>query len=300
MEDPTGSMQASTATGCDDVSAVVHGRRRVTVSGVAVDGDVQSVESADGVPIVFDVSGNGAGKAALVFVHGWAGRREHWDEQREAFAHDRLVVRLDLAGHGASGRARDRWSVGAFANDVVAVVDALGLDRMVLIWHSLGGSVIVEAARRLAGRVVRLVGVDTWSAIGVRKSADELEASVLLPLMREDFDAGARAFAALMCGPSTPVDLAARVADDAASMTPQIAISILEDAIAAGPENFEQTLRDLDVPRSCISSASFRPKDPAVLATFGIDSVVLPGTGHYLMLERPQAFNELLTAALVR
>ena len=258
------------------------------------------MKSADGVPIAFDVRGGGSDAAAVVFVHGWAGRREHWDEQFEAFAHDRMVVRLDLAGHGASGRARDRWSVGAFANDVVGVVETLGLDRVVLIGHSLGGSVIVDAARRLAGRVVQLVGVDTWSAIGVRASAEELEVSVLLPLMREDFDAGARAFAAIMCGPSTPADLAARVANDAASMTPRIAISILEDAIAAGPEDFERTLRDLDVPRSCISSESFRPKDPVVLAAFGIDNVVLPGTGHYLMLERPHAFNELLVGLLTR
>ena len=274
--------------------------RGLWLIGVDVVEDVGSVTSADGVPIVFDVCGRESGAAALVFVHGWAGRREHWDEQRGAFGHDRLVVRLDLAGHGASGHARDRWSVGAFAGDVVAVVDELGLDRVVLIGHSLGGSVIVEAARRLGDRVVRLVGVDTWSAIGVRKSVEDLEVSVLLPQMRSDFDAGARAFAALMCGPSTPVDLAARIADDVASMTPQIAIAILEDAIAAGPVNFERTLRDLDVPRSCISSESFRPKDPAVLADFGIDNLVLPGTGHYLMLERPQAFNDLLTDVLAR
>jgi pimeloyl-ACP methyl ester carboxylesterase len=257
-----------------------------------------SVKSADGVSIVFDVRGRASGAAALLFVHGWAGRREHWDEQIEAFADERPVARLDLAGHGASGQSRDRWSVAAFASDVVAVVDALDLDRVVLIGHSLGGSVIVDAARHLAGRVVRLVGVDTWSAIGVRKSVEELEASVLLPQMRANYDAGARSFAAVMCGPSTPIDLADRIADEVASMTPHIAISILEDAIAAGPENFERTLRDLDAPRSCISSESFRPKDPARLAAFGIDNVVLPGTGHYLMLERPQAFNELLAGVL--
>ena len=256
------------------------------------------MKSADGVSIVFDVRGRASEAAALVFVHGWAGRREHWAEQIEAFADERRVARLDLAGHGASGQSRDRWSVGAFAGDVVAVVDGLGLDQVVLIGHSLGGSVIVEAARRLAGRVVRLVGVDTWSALGVRKSVEELEASVLLPQMRENYDAGARAFAAVMCGPSTPIDLADRIADEVASMTPQIAISILEDAIAAGPENFERTLRDLDAPRSCISSESFRPKDPGTLAAFGIENVVLPGTGHYLMLERPQAFNELLAGVL--
>jgi pimeloyl-ACP methyl ester carboxylesterase len=118
--------------------------------------------------------------------------------------------------------------------------------------------------------------------------------------MRSDFAAGARAFASIMCGPSTPHDLAVRIANDAASMTPQIAIAILDDAIAAGPEIFEQTLRGLAAPRSSISSESFRPKDAAVLAAFGIDNVVLPGTGHYLMLERPDAFNELLAGVLAR
>jgi len=260
----------------------------------------ESVTSTDGVPIVFDICGRRSDAPALVFVHGWSGRREHWDEQREVFARDRLVVRLDLAGHGASGRARTRWSVGAFAADVMAVVDTLDLDHVVLIGHSLGGSVIVETARRLGGRVVRLVGVDTWSSIGIRRSVEDLEASVLLPQMRTDFEAGARAFASIMCGPSTPLDLAARIADEAASMTPQIAIAVLDDAIAAGPEVFEQTLRDLEVPRSSISSESFRPKDGAVLAAFGIDNVVLPGTGHYLMLERPRAFNELLAGVLAR
>ena len=85
-----------------------------------------------------------------------------------------------------------------------------------------------------------------------------------------------------------------------AAMDPQIAIGILSEGIADGPELFEQTLRELRIPRLAISSASFRPKDPEVLRSFGIDNVVLPGTAHYLMMERPVAFNAELARAIAR
>jgi pimeloyl-ACP methyl ester carboxylesterase len=66
--------------------------------------------------------------------------------------------------------------------------------------------------------------------------------------------------------------------------------------ILRGPEDLERAL--LDVPKAAISSETFRPKDAATLAAFGIDNVVIPGTGHYLMLERPSEFNERLARVL--
>ena len=103
-----------------------------------------------------------------------------------------------------------------------------------------------------------------------------------------------------MAGPTASASLAARVAGEAAAMAPDIAIGILGDAIQVGPADIEQGLRALAVPRSAISSELFRPKDPAVFMSFGIDNVVLPGTGHYLMLEQPEAFNLLLARAVAR
>jgi pimeloyl-ACP methyl ester carboxylesterase len=93
--------------------------------------------SADGVPIHYDVQGTGA--LALVFVHGWCCDRHSWDRQVDAFAPSYTVVRLDLAGHGASGQARTQWTMAAFGQDVVAVVEQLRLVQVVLIGHSMGG-----------------------------------------------------------------------------------------------------------------------------------------------------------------
>jgi pimeloyl-ACP methyl ester carboxylesterase len=256
------------------------------------------VASADGAEIAYDVCG--AGDLALVFVHGWSGNRSHWDAQVDAFAPRHTVVRVDLAGHGESGVTRDRWTVAAFADDVVAVVDELELASVVLVGHSLGGSVVVGAARRLGERVVGVIGIDTWSSLDVRAPAADIEASVLLPDMRADFPAAGRRFALLMAGPTADAALSTRIADEVAAMTPEIAVAILDEAITQGPGDLEAGLRELGVPKSAISSETFRPKDPAVFASYAIEHVVIPGTGHYLMLEQPGAFNAALDVALGR
>jgi pimeloyl-ACP methyl ester carboxylesterase len=61
-----------------------------------------------------------------------------------------------------------------FGNDVVAVADQLGLSDMVLIGHSMGGDVIVEAALRLGDRVIGLVWVDVYRTL--REEADPEDA----------------------------------------------------------------------------------------------------------------------------
>jgi pimeloyl-ACP methyl ester carboxylesterase len=258
----------------------------------------RGVISSDRVQIVYDVAGGGA--PALVFVHGWCGRRGHWDEQVDAFSSDHLLVRVDLAGHGASGPGRDRWTVAAFADDVVAVVNAVAVDRVILIGHSLGGSVIVAAARCLGERVVGLIGIDTWSSIGVRAQPADIEASVLLPDMRADFAAGSARFVQLLCGPTTSPALVSRITAEVAVMPPHVALAIMDEGIRQGPVELEDGLRAIDVPKSAISSETFRPKDADILASFGIGNVVVPDTGHYLMLQRPPAFNRELKTAVAR
>ena len=119
--------------------------------------------STDGVPIHYDVQGTG--KIALVFVHGWCCNRDHWGEQMNHCASRYTVVGIDLAGHGASGYDRTLWTMPAFGQDVTAVVKQLGLAQVVLIGHSMGGMVIVEAAHRLPSAVIGLIGVDTWRNI---------------------------------------------------------------------------------------------------------------------------------------
>jgi pimeloyl-ACP methyl ester carboxylesterase len=160
-------------------------------------------KSTDGLPIQYEVQGSGT--PALVFVHGWCCDRHVWDRKVGHFAPHYTVVRLDLAGHGASGRTRTRWTMEAFGQDVAAVVEQLGLEQVVLIGHSMGGAVIVEAARRLPATVIGLVGAETWHDLGHALTPEQI-AGFLAPF-RADFAEATRTFARSMFVPASDVTL---------------------------------------------------------------------------------------------
>ena len=107
-----------------------------------------SVESGDGVLISYQMAGEGP--VSVVFVHGWSCDRSYWKEQLDHFAQVHRVVAIDLAGHGDSGLNRDDWTLPAFGQDVAAVINGLGLERIVLVGHSMGGLVAGEYAVRHA------------------------------------------------------------------------------------------------------------------------------------------------------
>jgi sigma-B regulation protein RsbQ len=91
---------------------------------------VGSAKAADGVEIRYEAAGSG--EPALVFVHGWSCNRSYWRAQMDHFAAYHRVVAVDLGGHGESGLGRKDWTMAAFGGDVRAVVEALGLKRVVL------------------------------------------------------------------------------------------------------------------------------------------------------------------------
>src|ERR1700693_3663332 len=123
------------------------------------DGARLTFRADDGLEFVGEVRGQG--DTALIFLHGWCGDREYWKHQVEVFAADYRVVALDQAGHGESGKGRKAWTADGLAADVEAVVQVLGLKRVILVGHSMGGSVALLAAKRMPGTVIAVIGVDT-------------------------------------------------------------------------------------------------------------------------------------------
>src|SRR5437660_7618817 len=121
----------------------------LALTGIGAERDVKAtrktVRAADGLNIVCEIRGKA--EPALVFLHGWCGDREYWKNQADVFAADYQVVTLDLPGHGESGKARETWTVNALGQDVESVVKALGLKRVILVGHSMGGPIALAAAK---------------------------------------------------------------------------------------------------------------------------------------------------------
>jgi pimeloyl-ACP methyl ester carboxylesterase len=122
--------------------------------------------SPDNVQISYNTQGKG--QPTLVFIHGWSNSKIMWDSQVSHFSNKYKVVTIDLAGHGMSGDNRDKWTMSAFADDVVAVINKLKLDDVVLVGLSMGSPVIIETAKKKPQLITGLVLVDYLKDIEIK------------------------------------------------------------------------------------------------------------------------------------
>jgi pimeloyl-ACP methyl ester carboxylesterase len=249
--------------------------------------------SADGVPIHYDVQGDGA--IALVFVHGWCCNRHYWDRQVGHFASQHTVVSLDLAGHGASGRDRTQWTVPTFGQDVVAVVEQLGLEQVGLVGHSLGGPVIVEAARRLRASVIGLVGADTWHNVQQMRTAAQIE-KTLAPF-RTNFADAARALVRTMFVPTSDATLVEDIVTAMSAAPPGSALSVIEELLRHDRQ-LQEGLQEVEAPKMTINTRHWIKTNLEGLRRYGIEVALMSGVGHFVMMEDPQTFNHLLHEAV--
>jgi pimeloyl-ACP methyl ester carboxylesterase len=253
---------------------------------------VDSVSSTDGISIAYEARGEGS--PALVFVHGWSCDRGYWAKQMATFAGRHRVVAVDLAGHGDSGAGREEWTIPAFGADVSAVVDALGLERVVLVGHSLGGDVIVEAARRLPGRIAGLVWVDAYRQLATSRTEEQHEA--FTRPFRGDFVATTLAFVRGMFPAGSDPALVERVAADMAAAPPEVALPVLDSAIRFD-RAIPPALRELGLPLVALNP-DLPESDVASYERCGGTVVTLEGSGHFPMLEDPARFDATLAEVL--
>jgi 3-oxoadipate enol-lactonase len=133
-------------------------------------GDDRVVE-VEGIRLAYRVWGS-PGAEPLVLLHGLGGGAAGWDGVAPAFARHRRVYALDLRGHGRSNWPGD-YSVELMEADVLGFLDALKLDRVDLIGHSLGGLVGYLLAGDHPERVGRLILEDVAALLPRERSIPE-------------------------------------------------------------------------------------------------------------------------------
>jgi pimeloyl-ACP methyl ester carboxylesterase len=241
------------------------------------------------VTLAYDTAGRG--DPPIVFVHGWSCDRSYFAPQFEHFAARHAVAALDLRGHGMSSRPEPTagaYEIDRLADDVLAVAEAAGFDRPVVIGHSLGGVTALACAAR-SGAVRAAVMVDPAPIANpaikafIAQAADAIEA---------DADGSWRT--AFVSGMFLPSDTVRReeTIGGMTSYPPAVAAAALR-----GIEQFDgvAALGALEVPLLTIGSAS--PTDtPADLRgacpTITIGQTV--GSGHFNQLEVPEQVNLMI------
>lgn len=258
----------------------------------------RTVLSEDGTPISYEV--HGQGEPTLVLVHGWSCDARYWRAQVPHLSRRHRVVVLDLAGHGHSGLHRPRYTMRAFGEDVRAVVEAAGGRQVILIGHSMGGSVIAEAARLMPDRVLGLIGVDTLENVEYPVTRGEVDR--MMGPIRENFVRGTRAFVEGMLYPETDPQLREWILSDISAAPPRVALSAMAemmDQYVTG--DAARIFEEIPLP-VIVVKGDLWPANPDAnrrhMASF--DVLVVEGADHFLMMNRPEAFNRALVEAIDR
>jgi pimeloyl-ACP methyl ester carboxylesterase len=254
------------------------------------------VRAEDGLPIVCEVRGKG--DTALVFLHGWCGDRAYWKNQVNVFDADYRIITLDQAGHGESGKDRKVWNVNGLAGDVESVVKSLGLKRVIIVGHSMGGPVGLAAAKRMPGKVVAVIGVDTLQ--NAEYKMPEEGSKKFLDAFDADFKGTMRAGLTGLLNEKTDPDLKKWLVTRAEAQDQKMALGLMRDFSGL---DLKALLKEARVPVRCINSGGgyefFAPTTVAVNKKYAdYDAVMIDAVGHYPMLERPAEFNEKLRNVL--
>jgi pimeloyl-ACP methyl ester carboxylesterase len=261
------------------------------VAGVFALPPAVQAATVDGVTI--HSSSAGRGSKTIILVHGWTCDGTSWTGQIPELAKTFRVVTLDLPGHGRSGSPRDgKFSMDLFARAVEAVRVESKADKVVLVGHSMGTPVIRQYARLYPQHVAGLVLVDGLvfmppaAARGSAPRTPQLTGPEGLKT-RETMIKG-------MFTPATPAAvqqhvlkmmLAAPEATANGAMLATLDASNWKDDVMTMP------VLGVYADKSQLGNQEYSRK---IFPAF--EYVEVPGTGHFVMMEKPLAFNQLLTA----
>ncbi|WP_250035320.1 alpha/beta fold hydrolase [Paractinoplanes maris] len=262
-----------------------------------------STAAVNGITIGYDDSGDGR---PLVLVHGHPFDRSMWAPQVAALAGAGWrVITADLRGYGSTTVVAGKTPLPVFAQDVVGLLDHLGLGEVVLGGLSMGGQIVMECYRRFPSRIRGLILADTFpradSAEGQafrRATADRLEAEGMTGYARENL---ARMIA------SYNVEAMPAVADHVMTMMTGASPAGAAAALRGRAErpDYRDLLTTITAPTLIVVGRDdeFTPVSDAEQMHAlipGSTLVVVDGAGHLPNLEQPGAFNDALTAFLSR
>ena len=255
----------------------------------------------------------GTGSPPLLFIHGYTCDHTDWDFQVRRFAPAHRVVTVDLRGHGQSSGYQTNGTIDDFASDIGGLMKTFALSRVVLIGHSMGCRVALATCLRNPKSVAGMVFVD-GSQMG-KGDPNKATAAVKKVIEQLGFQEYARrSFAEMFFGEYDPA-LKDRIVARAMKLEPNYGTRVRSGFSGWDATNIEKALSNLKVPLLVIQSTGL----DAGLQRYSLKSgdetpwmdlvkrfvptariEVIPGHGHFIMLEAPEQTNEFIDSFVKR
>ena len=248
-----------------------------------------------------------AAKPPVLLMHGIGGGREAWGDAGSATGAALAeagfsALALDFPGYGLSAPI-DPFDLAGLARSVIALIDALGAGAAVLVGHSMGGMVAQEVAALAPGRVAGLVLASTSPAFG-KPGGDWQRGFLQSRFAPLDAGLGMAGLAAQLVPAMVAPGTAPAVIAAAQALMAGVPEATYRSAVSALIAfDRRANLPAIRVPTLVITGEHDATAPPEVSRRMaeripGAVCTIVPGAGHLLNLEQPQAFNAALLAHL--
>lgn len=260
-------------------------------------------------PLYVRVDGDGP---ALLLLHGFTGSADSWDEVCPAWTATHRVIRPDLIGHGRSPAPKEleRYRMDAAVRELLELLDGLGVHRFRLLGYSMGGRLALHLALAAPGRVERLILESATYGIAdpAQRAARRAEDNQLAAWIEtHGVDAFARRWAAHPLFATQGALPPARRERQARERRMHSAVGLANSLRGMGTgaqASLRDRLGELKMPVLLIAG-EYDEKFTALAREMAAlipraQLAIVPGAGHNVHLEQPQAFAERVSAFLAQ
>ncbi|MCK6541660.1 alpha/beta hydrolase [bacterium] len=255
----------------------------------------QPLSTKDGVTIDYRVVGQG--DTTILFLHGWGINQTYWDQQAAHFGKKYKAVSLDLPGFGKSGKNREAWTIENYAEDVAHAIKTLGLQNVILVGHSMSGSIVVETAVRFPSNIIGVIGVDNFKDVGhISLPEEKAGLDTFMHYLGVDFVGTITASAeGTLYSVQTDSTIRKRILNDVITGNAIVSKKVLNAVFSYGSKEVEM-LKKLPYKLFLINSDN-QPTETRVLSqiiTHSCEVFTVHATSHYPMIENAEDFNRQL------
>ncbi len=225
------------------------------------------------------------GRECVLFIHGAGGGQYTWSYQKAFFEKRFNPIIIELPGHGAS-EGEGEEEIGRYAEHVYSFLNALGLSKVFLVGHSMGGAIVQTLALTHPEVIKGISLVGTGARLRVFP--------MILDGIRSDFAESVRKITQFSYSRNTPSEMIDRGVADMMRCRPEI---LYGDFLACDRFDIMAELDKINIP-TLIMCGDEDQLTPVKYSQFLLQRIkgsrleILPGAGHMMMMEAAETFNE--------
>ncbi|MDX1366780.1 alpha/beta hydrolase [Pseudomonas sp.] len=251
----------------------------------------------DGCQLHYEEYGKGA---PVLLVHGLGSSTRDWEYQLPELAAHYRVIAIDIRGHGRSDKPRERYSIAGFAEDVAALIEHLGLDRVHLVGISMGGMIGFQLGVDRPELLKSLCIVNSGPEVKAKSPRDFLEIAKRWSLSRLlSLDTIAKALGKLLFPKPEQAELRRKIEERWPLNDKRAYLASLDAIIGWG---VRERLARITCPTLVIAAdRDYTPitqKEAYVKEMPNARLLVIEDSRHATPLDQPQRFNSSLLAFL--